>query len=147
MAHEDGSIYISTKFDASEMEKGGAKIAEKVGSIASTAAKGFAVASAAAITAVSAMTKGAVAAYAEYEQLQGGVETLFKDAAGTVSKYAAQAYKTAGVSANSYMEQVTTFSASLLKSLGGDTEPRQNLETLQFSTCRTMRTKWARICP
>ncbi len=51
----------------------------------------------------------------------GGVDTLFKDASGTVQKYAAEAYKTAGVSANEYMNQVTSFSASLISSLGGDT--------------------------
>ena len=61
-------------------------------------------------------------AYADYEQLVGGVETLFKDSADVVEKYAANAYKTAGLSANQYMETVTSFSASLLQSLGGDTE-------------------------
>lgn len=63
-----------------------------------------------------------VKAYANYEQLVGGVETLFKDSAGIVQDYAANAYKTAGMSANQYMETVTSFSASLLQSLGGDTE-------------------------
>ena len=60
--------------------------------------------------------------YADYEQLVGGVETLFKDNADTVVKYANNAYKTAGMSANDYMETVTGFSASLLQSLGGDTQ-------------------------
>lgn len=60
--------------------------------------------------------------YADYEQLVGGVETLFKDSAGIVQQYAADAYETAGLSANEYMENVTSFSASLLQSLGGDTE-------------------------
>ena len=59
--------------------------------------------------------------YAEYEQLVGGVETLFKDSADTVMGYAENAYKTAGMSANEYMDTVTSFSASLLQSLGGDT--------------------------
>lgn len=63
-----------------------------------------------------AITEGAA-----LEQSLGGVETLFKENANAVKKYAARAYKTAGVSANSYMEQVTSFSASLLQSLGGDT--------------------------
>lgn len=63
-----------------------------------------------------AITEGAA-----LEQSLGGVETLFKENANAVKKYAAMAYKTAGVSANSYMEQVTSFSASLLQSLGGDT--------------------------
>ncbi len=61
-------------------------------------------------------------AYADYEQLVGGVETLFKDSADVVEKYAANAYKTAGLSANQYMEAVTGFSGALLRSLGGDTE-------------------------
>jgi len=56
------------------------------------------------------------------QQSIGGIETLFKDHADKVMKYASEAYKTAGVSANEYMEQVTSFSASLLQSLGGDTE-------------------------
>lgn len=58
---------------------------------------------------------------AALEQSIGGVETLFKDSANTIKQYAAQAYSTAGVSANSYMEQVTSFSATLLQGLGGDT--------------------------
>ena len=65
--------------------------------------------------------KQAVSSYAEYEQLVGGVETLFKDSAPIVQKYANEAYKTAGMSANEYMETVTGFSASLLQSLDGDT--------------------------
>ena len=66
--------------------------------------------------------KQAIQSYAEYEQLVGGVETLFKDSAPIVEKYANEAYKTAGLSANEYMETVTSFSASLLQSLGGDTQ-------------------------
>ena len=72
--------------------------------------------------AVAAFGKAALDAYADYEQLAGGIETLFKDASGTVMKYADNAYKTSGLSANRYMEQVTSFSASLLQSLGGDTQ-------------------------
>lgn len=72
-------------------------------------------------SAVVGMVKQSIAAYADYEQLVGGVETLFKDSAGTVEKYADNAYKTAGLSANQYMETVTSFSASLLQGLGGDT--------------------------
>ncbi len=66
--------------------------------------------------------KQAIASYADYEQLIGGVETLFKESAPIVEKYANNAYKTAGLSANEYMETVTSFSASLLQSLGQDTE-------------------------
>lgn len=65
--------------------------------------------------------KEAIKNYADYEQLVGGVETLFKDSANVVEGYASNAYKTAGLSANEYMETVTSFSASLLQSLNGDT--------------------------
>lgn len=60
--------------------------------------------------------------FAEYEQLVGGVDTLFKRSSEKVQQYASMAYMTAGVSANKYMETVTSFSASLLQSLGGDTD-------------------------
>ena len=85
------------------------------------AAKAAAAATAAAAGAVIALTKSAVENYGEYEQLVGGVETLFKDSAGPVEEYAKNAYQTAGLSANEYMETVTSFSASLLQSMGNDT--------------------------
>ena len=66
--------------------------------------------------------KQAISSYADYEQLSGGVETLFKDSADVVERFASNAYQTAGMSANQYMETVTSFSASLISSLGGDTE-------------------------
>ena len=66
--------------------------------------------------------KEVIAAYADYEQLVGGVDTLFKDSSQEIQRYAANAYKTAGLSANEYMETVTGFSASLIQSLSGDTE-------------------------
>lgn len=65
--------------------------------------------------------KQAIESFAEYEQLIGGVETLFKESSGVVENYANNAYKTAGLSANEYMSTVTSFSASLLQSLNGDT--------------------------
>ena len=84
--------------------------------------KGLMTGLAAAATGIVAIGTSAVKAYAEYEQLKGGVETLFGDGASkTILKYANNAYKTAGLSANAYMETVTGFSASLLQSLGGDT--------------------------
>lgn len=86
------------------------------------AAKAAAAATAAAAGAVIALTKSAVENYGEYEQLVGGVETLFGSSADTVIKNAENAYKTAGLSANAYMETVTSFSASLLQSMGNDTE-------------------------
>lgn len=88
----------------------------------SMAAKGIAVAGGAAATAAIAVGKAALDSYASYEQLVGGIDTLFKDSSATVQQYAAEAYKTAGVSANTYMEQATSFSASLIQSLGGDTQ-------------------------
>lgn len=66
--------------------------------------------------------KESVSAYAEYEQLADGVKTLFKDSADVVLRYAEEAYKTAGVSASAYLETVTGFSASLIQSLGDDTQ-------------------------
>lgn len=66
--------------------------------------------------------KSAIQSYAEYEQLIGGVETLFKESSGVVEQYANNAYKTVGLSANEYMNTVTSFSASLLQSLNNDTE-------------------------
>lgn len=71
---------------------------------------------------IKSIGEAALGGYAEFEQLKGGVETLFGNSASVVQKYAETAYKTAGLSANAYMETVTSFSASLLQSLGGDTE-------------------------
>ena len=72
-------------------------------------------------TAVAGLVGVSTNAYAQYEQLVGGVETLFKDSAGLVMGYANNAFVTAGLSANAYMETVTSFAASLLQSLDGDT--------------------------
>lgn len=96
--------------------------ADKLKNGLSTAAKVGAAALTAAATGVAALTKASLDQYAEYEQLVGGVDTLFKDASDTIQQYASNAYKTAGVSANTYMEQATAFSASLIQSLGGDTQ-------------------------
>lgn len=85
------------------------------------ATKGASTAAIGVLSGAAAAAGKIVSAFADNEQLVGGVETLFKDAAGTVSEYANQAYKTAGLSANEYMETVTGFSASLIQSLGGDT--------------------------
>ena len=71
---------------------------------------------------IKSLISGAIEGYGEYEQLVGGVETLFGSSADTVIKNAETAYKTAGLSANAYMETVTSFSASLLQSMGNDTE-------------------------
>lgn len=99
-----------------------------VSGFGSTIKKGFALAAKAGVATISAaaagigmIVKSSASAYADYEQNIGGIETLFKDNADTVVKYASEAYKTAGISANDYMQNVTSFSASLLQGLGGDT--------------------------
>lgn len=102
-------------------EKSQGKISGAFGKIGTAALKVGAAVGAAAVTAGTAITKMAVSAYADYEQLVGGVDTLFKESSAKVQAYANNAYKTAGLSANEYMETVTSFSASLLQSLGGDT--------------------------
>ena len=97
-------------------------LSSKLGSGLKTAAKIGTAAIGAAAAGITALTTAAVNNYAEYEQLVGGVETLFKTSSDKVMEYAENAYKTAGLSANEYMETVTSFSASLLQSLDGDTE-------------------------
>lgn len=77
--------------------------------------------------AVLSVGKQAIEAYSQNEQLVGGVQTLFKDSAGIVQDYANNAYKAAGMSANQYMNTVTSFSASLIQSLGGDTKAAAEL--------------------
>lgn len=87
----------------------------------STVVGGVATAVTAVAGAAAAAAGAALGAYADYEQLVGGIETLFGSSADTIMQYASEAYKTAGVSANEYMEQATSFSASLLQGLDGDT--------------------------
>ena len=98
-----------------------------------TAAKVGAAGLAAATTAVTALSKAALDSYGDYEQLTGGVETLFKTSADVVMEYANNAYQTAGLSANQYMETVTSFSASLLQGLGGDTEEAARIADLAIT--------------
>lgn len=125
----DGSVTIEFNGDTKGLDKDINGISGKVqsglgklGSIAGTAMKGVSVAVGAAATAVGGLVTASVNAYAEYEQLVGGVDTLFKNSSQKLQSYADEAYKTAGMSANEYMSTVTSFSASLLQSLGGDTE-------------------------
>lgn len=117
----DGSVIIEILGDDSKLEG----TLGKLNKTATTALKGIGTAVSAATAATTAAAvdvgKQAIEAYADYEQLVGGVETLFRDSADVVQEYAANAYKTAGMSANAYMETVTSFSASLLQSLGGNT--------------------------
>jgi hypothetical protein len=125
----DGSVTIEFNGDTKGLDKDINGISGKVqsglgklGSIAGTAMKGVSVAVGAAATAIGGLVTASVNAYAEYEQLVGGVDTLFKNSSQKLQSYADEAYKTAGMSANEYMSTVTSFSASLLQSLGGDTE-------------------------
>lgn len=121
-------LYAKIGLDKSEYESGlkdaqskMSTLAKNVGNGLKTVAKVGATAIAAGAAGVAALTKMGVEGYKEYEQLVGGVETLFKTSQNVVMKYAENAYKTAGMSANEYMSTVTSFSASLIQSLGGDT--------------------------
>ena len=97
------------------------KIGDGIKKTLGTAAKVGGATVAAIGTATVAIGKKALDAYADYEQLAGGIDTLFKGSAAKVKAYANEAYKSAGVSANRYMEITTSFAASLINSLGGDT--------------------------
>lgn len=114
-------LFIKIGLD-DQASKNLSSITGKLGNGLKTAAKIGTAAVSAAAAGITALTTAAVNNYAEYEQLVGGVETLFKNSADTVMEYASEAYKTAGMSANEYMSTVTSFSASLLQGLGGDTE-------------------------
>lgn len=118
----DGTLIFDTKLDSSGVESGVSALGGKLSGVMGTALKGTGVAIGAAVAGVSALTKSSLDAYADFEQLTGGVETLFKTSADKVMQYADEAYKSAGLSANEYMETVTSFSASLLQGLGGDTD-------------------------
>lgn len=147
-------LFAKISLDSSEYEKGlkNAKSSAsgltglfgKVGSAASTVGKGIfnvatnvakvsVAATTAGATAISALTGLAISSYADYEQLVGGVETLYKTSADKVQQYAADAYKTAGLSANEYMNTATTFAAALVSSLGGDTEQAAELANTAIS--------------
>ena len=114
----DGSL----KFDTEISEKGFNKGIKNLGNIAQGGLKVLAGSVAGIVAGFGVMTKSALESFASLEQNIGGVETLFKDSAQKVIDSAENAYKTAGLSANAYMETVTSFSASLLQSLGNDTE-------------------------
>ena len=133
MANTIGEAVIKLKFDgnsvkselkniSSEAEKSSGKWSSAFKSAAKISVAAFATATTAAVGFVTKATKAAVQGFAEYEQLVGGVDTLFKESSEKVQQYAAIAYKTAQISANQYMSTITSFSASLLQSLGGDTE-------------------------
>lgn len=128
MASRDGEIRIGVVLDSARVTRQIDELGDKLSSgmkkgldVAAKIGKVAAAGVAAATAGVAALTKEAMAQYSEYEQLVGGVETLFKESADTVMGYAENAYKTAGLSANEYMNTVTSFSASLLQSLDNDT--------------------------
>ena len=118
----DGKVTIEAKLDKSKFDSGLKGMEGGLGKFGSVAKGAFKAVAIAGVVAFGAVATSAVKAYAEYEQAVGGVETLFKNSSGVVMKYANEAYKAAGMSANQYMSTVTSFSASLLQSLGGDTQ-------------------------
>ena len=128
MADTVGKAYVQIVPSAQGIKAGignalqpGAKTAGiGAGNAITSGIKGM-IAKAAIGTAVVAGIKKSVSEGAALEQSLGGIETLFKKNADTVVKNAQKAYKTAGMSANEYMENVTSFSAGLIKSVGGDT--------------------------
>lgn len=111
----------------------GASFASKLKSGLTTAAKVGGAAIAAVGTGMVWLSKQAIDSYGDYEQLVGGVDTLFKESSATVQGYAQTAYKTAGLSANEYMETVTSFSASLLQSLGNNTAAAAEMADLAIT--------------
>ena len=117
MAEYDGSL----KFDTSIVTDGFNSGVSALGNIAKTGMAVLASAVAGGVAAFGAITKASLESVAQLEQNVGGVETLFKKSADTVIANAKRAYESAGMSANDYMSTVTSFSASLLQSLGNDT--------------------------
>lgn len=117
-----GSEFDNLANKGQQTESKLSKFMSGMGKVAAVSGKAIAAGLAVAGTAITAVGKAAISSYADYEQLVGGVETLFNESSATVIANAQNAYKTAGMSANEYMETVTSFSASLLQSLGGDTK-------------------------
>lgn len=121
-----GDLTLYIKADTSDalgkIKSLGSSVSGALGTAAKVGTAAVAGAVTAATGAVVGLTKSAVEAYATYEQLTGGIETLFGTSADKVKDYADKAFATAQISANDYMSMATSFSASLLQSLGGDTE-------------------------
>lgn len=110
------------KKDATSAGQGITKGLSGVGKAVVGVGKACAVGIGAGAAAIGFLTKQSVSSYSQYEQLTGGVKKLFGNAADDVMRFANDAYKTSGMSANQYMEQATSFSAALINSLGGDTK-------------------------
>lgn len=125
----DGSVTIDTKLNNDGFKSG----IGKIGNIAKTSLKGMAVAVGTVTTAFAGLVTASVKARGEIEQSIGGVETLFKDSANKVIENANNAYKTAGMSANEYMQNVTSFSASLLQSCAGDTNKAADIADMAMT--------------
>ena len=119
-------MILDTEIDSSGAESDAKSLSGKLEGIATKALGSVAKITAGMVTAatgaVAVLTKLSIEQYAEYEQLTGGVETLFKNSSDKVMEYANNAYQSAGMSANEYMSTITGFAASLLQGLGGDTE-------------------------
>ena len=120
MSQNVGEVALDIVVGKNEVS-GANGVLSKLGGVASGVGKAVGAGLAVAGAGIVAIEQQAISAYGEYEQLVGGVETLFKDNADAVIANADRAFKTAGMSANAYMETATSFSASLLQSLDGDT--------------------------
>ena len=136
MNHELDENEKAIKEGGKAAEESGSKF-EGFGKVLKTVGVALGAVAVAAGAAAVKLGKEVIAAYADYEQLVGGVDTLFKDSSQEIQRYAANAYKTAGLSANEYMETVTGFSASLIQSLGGDTEKAAKYADQECSVCTT----------
>lgn len=112
---------------AKKVESFGSKVGSTAKKIGSATFKGVVVGVGAAASAVTGLVGAAVSSYSSYEQLVGGIDTLFKDSSQKLQDYASVAYKTAQLSANDYMETATSFAASLLQGLEGDTDKATEL--------------------
>ena len=128
----DGVKGASDEADQSIKKTGdsGATAGEKIGKGFKIAGVAAAAAAAAATAVVVKLVSESIKAYADFEQLSGGVDKLFGAASETVMANAKDAYKTAGLSANQYMNTVTSFSASLISGLGGDTQKAAELANM-----------------
>ncbi len=122
LTFDNGKLKASEKEAEKEAKSFGQKLAGGAKSVGKAMAVSIAGAMGSAVAATVAAAKSAFNLYGEYEQLAGGVETLFGDAASVVMANSERAFKTAQISANEYMSTITSFSASLLQSLGGDTQ-------------------------
>lgn len=134
MATSIGEATIKLGFDSKSLQTSMNTVSSnastwlgKLGTVAKVGGKAIAAGMAAAASAVTAVGTASVKAYSEYEQLVGGIETLYGDSADKLMKYASQSFRTAQISASKYMETAIGFSASLVQSLGGDTKRAADL--------------------